>query len=153
MGNIRFRSKGRKKHTHTHTHTHTRQRYTQPLPFSELERRCGSKNRKTKSLSFSTRAVYSSQLELAEIYGSGQKTGNALVRLGRKFLVRLCAEYTDRVKKRKIACSGFLTRTVYFSELDCRNIWLVHAFIKSTLALFFFYVSVATATLDKWTVG
>ena len=116
--------------------------------------------------------MYSRELELAEVYGSGQKTGNALVRLcdlSRKFLVRLCAEYTDRVKKRKSVFSGFLTRTVYFSELDCRNIWLVHActirvcvcvcrvvtrpILKSTLALFLFYVSMATATLDKCTVG
>ena len=37
--------------------------------------RFGSENRKTKSSSFSTRAVYFSELELAEIYGSGQKTG------------------------------------------------------------------------------
>ena len=36
--------------------------------------RFGSKNRKTKSSSFLTRSVYVSELELAEIYGSGQKT-------------------------------------------------------------------------------
>ena len=36
--------------------------------------RYGSKNRKTKSSSFVTRAVHVSELELAEIYGSGQKT-------------------------------------------------------------------------------
>ena len=35
--------------------------------------RFGSKNRKTKSSSFLTRAVYFSELELAEIYGSGQQ--------------------------------------------------------------------------------
>ena len=40
--------------------------------------RLGSKNRKTKSSSFLTRAVYFSKLELAEIYGSCQKTGHAL---------------------------------------------------------------------------
>ena len=37
--------------------------------------RFGSKNRETKSSSFLTRAEYFSELELAEIYGSGQKTG------------------------------------------------------------------------------
>jgi hypothetical protein len=37
--------------------------------------RFGSKNRKTKSSSFLARAEYFSELELAEIYGSGQKTG------------------------------------------------------------------------------
>ena len=36
--------------------------------------RFGSKNRKAKSSSFLTRTVYLSELELAEIYGSGQET-------------------------------------------------------------------------------
>ena len=37
--------------------------------------RFGSQNKKTRSSSFLTRAVYFSELELADIYGSGQKTG------------------------------------------------------------------------------
>ena len=40
--------------------------------------RFGSKNRKTKSSSFLPRAVYFSELELAELYGSGQKNRGEL---------------------------------------------------------------------------
>ena len=91
------------KNGHIHTHTHTsrvfqRARACRNILFGSKNRktksswfltravyfqraracrniRFGSKNRKTKSSSVLTRAVYFSELELAEIYGSGQKTG------------------------------------------------------------------------------
>ena len=59
--------------------------------------RFGSKNRKTKSSSFLARAEYFSELELAEIYGSGQKTEHKIIQ--------------------------FLTRAVYFSELALAEIY------------------------------
>ena len=61
------------KNGHIHTHTHTSRVFQRARACRNIL--FGSKNRKTKSSSFSTRAVYFSELELAEIYGSGQKTG------------------------------------------------------------------------------
>jgi hypothetical protein len=61
------------------------------------------KSRKAKSSSFLTRAVYFSELELAEIYGSGQKTGKQHLQV---FCPEPCIsassslqKYTVRVKK------------------------------------------------------
>ena len=78
--------------------------------------RFGSENRKTKSSSFSTRAVYFSELELAEIYGSGQKSGTQNRQVfdpGRVLQrARTCRNIRFGSKNRKAKSSSFLTRTV-----------------------------------------
>ena len=75
--------------------------------------RFGSKNRKTKSSSFLARAEYFSELELAEIYGSGQKPENKIVMFcdpRRVFQrARACRNIQFGSKNRKAKSSSFLT--------------------------------------------
>ena len=74
-----------------------------------------------------TRAMYFSELELATIYGSGQKTGKQNLQV---FRPEPCIsarsslqEYTVRVKNPEHKIVKFLTRAVYFSELALAEIY------------------------------
>ena len=89
--------------------------------------RFGSKNRKTKSSSFVTRAEYFSELELAEIYGSGQKTGkqNLQVFWPEPSISASSSlqKYTVRVKKPENKIVMFCDpRRVFQRARACRNI-------------------------------
>ena len=71
--------------------------------------------------------MYFSELELATIYGSGQKTGKQNLQV---FRPEPCIsassslqKYTVRVKNPERKIVKFLTRAVYFSELALAEIY------------------------------
>ena len=84
----------------------------------------GQKNRKHIFLFFDPKRIFLTHVELVEIHGSGQKTGKHIFR----FLTRTVyfnelderEKYTFRVKKQENVFSGFLTRPGLLATLGWR---------------------------------